>query len=58
MIGELPKTWNTLDWMDQGTKLIHYTNGGPWFDDYKDHPHADVWYQARTEMFASQAKAA
>ena len=31
-IGELPKTWNTLDWMDDSTKLIHYTNGGPWFD--------------------------
>ena len=51
-IGELPKTWNTLDWMDEQTQLIHYTNGGPWFDDYKDHPHAGVWYKHRDELRA------
>jgi lipopolysaccharide biosynthesis glycosyltransferase len=55
-IGELPKTWNTLDWMDPTTKLIHYTNGGPWYDEYKDHPHAGVWYQMRDEMLAAQAR--
>ncbi len=31
-IGELPRTWNVLDDMDNTTKLIHYTNGGPWFE--------------------------
>lgn len=51
-IGDLPRTWNTLDWMDSTTKLIHYTNGGPWFDDYRDHPHADVWYRERDAMHA------
>lgn len=51
-IGEIPKTWNTLDWMDESTQLIHYTNGGPWFEEYRDHPHADVWYQMRDEMRA------
>lgn len=49
-IGEIPPTWNTLDWMDQTTKLIHYTNGGPWFEAYLDHPHADVWFRYRDEM--------
>jgi lipopolysaccharide biosynthesis glycosyltransferase len=49
-IGELPKTWNTLDWMDGKTKLIHYTNGGPWFKDYENHPHAGVWNTHRDEM--------
>jgi hypothetical protein len=49
-IGDLPKTWNTLDWMDETTKLIHYTNGGPWFEQYRDHPHAGVWYKYRDEM--------
>jgi lipopolysaccharide biosynthesis glycosyltransferase len=53
-IGEIPKTWNTLDWMDAQTRLIHYTNGGPWFEQYRDHPHADVWYQARAEMYAAR----
>lgn len=52
-IGDLPRTWNTLDWMDQSTKLIHYTNGGPWFKDYENHPHADVWYAARNELRAA-----
>ncbi len=55
-IGELPKTWNTLDWMDGTTKLIHYTNGGPWFEQYRDHPHADVWFQARAEMVAARKR--
>jgi hypothetical protein len=49
-IGELPRTWNTLDWMDHTTKLIHYTNGGPWFEQYQDHPHAPIWYKYRDEM--------
>jgi hypothetical protein len=57
-IGELPKTWNTLDWMDQSTRLIHYTNGGPWFEQYRDHPHAGVWYAAREEMLRKKPVAA
>lgn len=56
-IGELPKTWNTLDWMDASTQLIHYTNGGPWFDEYKNHPHADVWYAMRDEWRSAQRAA-
>lgn len=52
-IGEIPNTWNTLDWMDEKTKLIHYTNGGPWFEAYRDHPHADVWFRARDAMNSS-----
>ncbi len=55
-ICELPKTWNTLDWMDGTTKLVHYTNGGPWFEQYRDHPHADVWFQARAEMVAARKR--
>ena len=53
-IGELPMTWNTLDWMDETTKLIHYTNGGPWFEQYRDHAHAGVWNQMRSEMLGNQ----
>jgi hypothetical protein len=58
MIGELPKVWNTLDEMDAHTKLIHYTNGGPWFAQYHNHPHANVWFQCRNEMRARQAETA
>jgi lipopolysaccharide biosynthesis glycosyltransferase len=56
-IGELPKTWNTLDWMDATTKLIHYTNGGPWFEQYRNHPHAEIWFQYRAEMVAAAKRA-
>ncbi len=52
-IGEIPKTWNTLDWMDERTKLIHYTSGGPWFEQCKDHPYGGVWLKAREEYRAS-----
>lgn len=55
-IGEIPNTWNTLDWMDETTRLIHYTNGGPWFEAYRDHLHADVWCRARDAMHASNRR--
>jgi hypothetical protein len=42
-IGEIPNTWNTLDWMDENTKLIHYTKGGPWFEEWRDHPYGAIW---------------
>jgi lipopolysaccharide biosynthesis glycosyltransferase len=54
-IGELSPDWNRLDVMDDSTRLIHYTNGGPWFEDYLDHPHAQIWFQYRDEMRAAQA---
>jgi lipopolysaccharide biosynthesis glycosyltransferase len=52
-ISDIPNDWNTLDWMDASTKLIHYTNGGPWLEEFKNHPHADVWFRARSEMLES-----
>lgn len=54
-IGEIPDTWNVLDTMNERTKLIHYTDGGPWFEQYANHPHADVWYAARERMRARKA---
>ena len=52
-IGDIPKTWNTLDWYDETTKLVHYTEGGPWFEERKDHPYGDVWFQYRDEYLAT-----
>ncbi len=49
-IGEIPLAWNSLDRMDETTKMIHYTNGGPWIEAYRDHPHAGVWCRARDAM--------
>lgn len=52
-IGEIPDAWNSLDRMDDTTKMIHYTNGGPWLEGYRDHPHAEVWFRARNAMRGS-----
>lgn len=49
-IGEIPIAWNSLDRMDETTRMIHYTNGGPWLEAYRHHPHADVWFRARDAM--------
>lgn len=46
-IGELPLEWNYLvDNENQSTKspkLIHYTNGGPYFKEYRDCEYATDW---------------
>jgi len=47
-IGDINIQWNWL--VDEYTvaqhgvpKALHYTNGGPWFDDYKTCPYASLW---------------
>jgi hypothetical protein len=56
LIGDIPKTWNTLDWMDQNTKLIHYTSGGPWFEECKDHPYGALWLEWRDRLRAESVR--
>jgi hypothetical protein len=55
-IGELPKTWNTLDAMDDATCLIHWTSGGPWLAEMRNCSHANAWLKARDEMRALAAE--
>lgn len=48
LIGRLPETWNWLEgWNavpDQGLpKGIHFTRGGPWFEDWGDVQYGDHW---------------
>lgn len=55
-IGELPKEWNWLiDWYkepEDGTpKLLHYTEGGPWFKGYEDCAYADVWKRELSALY-------
>jgi lipopolysaccharide biosynthesis glycosyltransferase len=54
-IGDIPEGWNVLDRYDANTRLIHYTEGGPWFENYRDHPYGDVWLRARDEYLAREA---
>ena len=53
-IGELDHTWNYLvgvyDDIDK-PKLIHYTEGGPWFENYRDCEFNDLWKQELYDMF-------
>ena len=53
-IGELDHTWNYLvgvyDDIDK-PNLIHYTEGGPWFENYRDCEFNDLWKQELYDMF-------
>ena len=47
-IGSLPHEYNWLvGWYkepkDGSPKILHYTEGGPWFENYRDCEYADVW---------------
>ena len=55
-IGELSHEWNWLtDWYkepeDGKPKLLHYTEGGPWFKDKTNCEYAKEWTDMRDEMF-------
>ncbi|MGH7197663.1 MAG: glycosyltransferase [Candidatus Omnitrophota bacterium] len=54
-IGDIPKMWNVLDYRDENTKLIHYTEGGPWFERCKDHPYGGVWFKYKEEYEMARA---
>jgi len=46
-IGELPLEWNWLVGeygYNPGAKIVHYTLGGPYFDDYRDCDYAEEWF--------------
>ncbi|MAU95324.1 MAG: glycosyltransferase [Fulvimarina sp.] len=58
LIGELPAEWNWLvneyDYKDDA-RNVHFTDGGPYFDEYKDCDYADEWFSARDRtMFVQQ----
>lgn len=50
-IGELPVTWNWLSGvsepLDEVPCGIHYTLGGPWFENCRDVPYANLWLNER-----------
>lgn len=46
LIGEIPKEWNYLAGYypeKEDVCMVHYTDGGPYFDDYKDCDFAEQW---------------
>lgn len=50
-IGALDLDWNFLEGEypkpEQTPRVIHYTNGGPWFDEWQDVDYADLWRDER-----------
>lgn len=57
-IGHLPLTWNWLSDEypeNRDAQIVHYTNGGPWFDSHKHCDHADLWRVARDQMLGVAA---
>lgn len=57
-IGALPLEWNCLDdyYLLENPKAIHYTDGGPWFEDYENTTYSQLWLDE--EAFMLNAKAA
>ncbi len=52
-IGALPPEWNVLvgvQPLPAAPKILHYTLGGPWFDDCLTMPASDRWLAARAAM--------
>jgi len=53
MIGEIPIEWNWLEGeynkeefesvYNRPPSAIHFTNGGPWFEDWQDVDYANLW---------------
>ncbi len=57
-IGSIPLEWNWLVGEyepNHKAKAYHWTNGGPWFPDYRDADHADLWQAERASMLGSAA---
>ncbi|HLD13219.1 MAG TPA: glycosyltransferase [Burkholderiales bacterium] len=53
LIGELPHCWNHLVGYDSPStdvSLVHYTIGGPYFEEYKNCEYAEAWRQEFKKM--------
>lgn len=57
-IGALDADWNFLEGEypkpDYVPRVIHFTNGGPWFHEWKDCDFADLWLRERDLYLASE----
>jgi hypothetical protein len=52
-IGALPLEWNWLVGeypYNPEAKMVHFTLGGPYFDDYRDCDYAEEWFEERRRM--------
>lgn len=59
LIGELPSGWNHLVGYDaprSDASLVHFTIGGPYFDETRDCEYAAQWFSEREAMLYAQAR--
>ena len=57
LIGELPLEWNWLVGeyeYKEDVKNIHYTEGGPWFEDYRECDYSEDWFRNHDECMLGQ----
>jgi hypothetical protein len=61
LIGSVPLAWNFLEGEypkpDEVPAAIHYTNGGPWFEDWKNVDFGDLWL-AEEKLYLEKARQA
>ncbi len=63
LIGEIPHRWNHLADYDpfvpaQDVSIVHYTIGGPFYDDFRDCSYSKEWLEERAQMLhCDQSKA-
>lgn len=61
LIGELPLSWNFLEGEypkpEKTPNAIHFTNGGPWFSNWRHVDYADLWCAERDMYLASVQQA-
>lgn len=53
LIGDLPSSWNHLvgyDSYSAEVSNVHFTNGGPYFQAYKNCDYADLWFREKSKM--------
>ena len=60
LIGEIPHRWNHLvdyDPPDAGVSNVHFTLGGPYFNEFRDCEYADAWRRERDAMLRVDQRA-
>jgi hypothetical protein len=59
LIGEIPSRWNHLVGYDvprRDAALVHYTIGGPYFEEYRDCEYAAEWLSEQQEMLRAEQR--
>ena len=62
LIGAVPETWNWLEgWSEAPAEghpnVVHFTRGGPWFDDWQDVAFGDLWLEEEKALTSARATA-